>query len=251
MAEIEAVFFDLGDTISDLREGQEEYAQRVKQRAGHVCDALIAAGVAIPDRNAFADALSKDTEARYLAAQAQLRSLTIYEAMRAFLEEVGLLADDGVVKIAGAAYCTGAKMPMQLRAGAIETLTALRDAGLKLGIISNTIQPGRFMDAHLARQGILDFFPARIYSSEAGVPKPHPAIFRQALDTLGVAPERAVHVGDRLAADISGAQGVGMWAVLIEVAQRSEQSNHIIPDARISELAELLAVPLIGQSMSR
>jgi hypothetical protein len=42
-----------------------------------------------------------------------------------------------------------------------------------------------------------------------------------------------------------------MWAVLIEVVQRSEQSNHIIPDARISELAELLAVPLIGQSMSR
>jgi FMN phosphatase YigB (HAD superfamily) len=47
-------------------------------------------------------------------------------------------------------------------------------------------------------------------------------------------------VGDRLEADIAGAQGVGMQAVLIEVAHRPEQSAAITPGARIRELPELL-----------
>ncbi len=177
MPAVEAVFFDLGDTISDLREGQDDYMQRVNQRANHVYETLIAAGVTMPDRDAFCAYLSADTERRYLAAQAQLRSLTIYEAMRAVLGDAGLPTDDGLVTAAGDAYCTGAKTPMQLRPGARETLTALSDAGLRLGVISNTIQPGRFMDASLMRQGLIGFFPARAYSSEAGVPKPHPRDF--------------------------------------------------------------------------
>jgi putative hydrolase of the HAD superfamily len=251
MPAVEAVFFDLGDTISDLREGHDDYLRRVGQRAAHVYDVLSAAGAVIPDRDAFLMRLATDTEARYLAAQAQLRSLTIYEAMRAFLADAGLPADDGLVVAAGDAYCVGARIPMQLRTGARETLTALRDAGLKLGVISNTIQPGRFMDASLRRQGLFDFFSARLYSSEAGAPKPHPAIFRRALAELGVAPEQAVHVGDRLGADISGAQGVGMRAVLIEVAQRPECSDHVIPDARIRELPDLLAVPFVAAALHR
>ena len=249
MHAIEAVFFDLGDTISDLREGHADYLQRVSQRAAHVYDVLSAAGAVIPDRDAFCTRLATDTEIRYLAAQAQLRSLTIYEAMHAFLEDVGLPADDGLVVAAGDAYCVGAKTPMELRTGARETLTALHDAGLKLGVISNTIQPGRFMDASLRRQGLFDFFSARLYSSEVGVPKPHPEIFRRALAELDVPPERAVHVGDRLEADISGAQRVGMRAVLIEVPQRPEQSDHVAPDARICELPELLALPFVAAAL--
>ncbi len=249
MPAVEAVFFDLGDTISDLREGQDDYMQRVNQRAGHVYETLAATGVAMPDRNAFCAHLSADTERRYRDALAQMRSLNIYEAMQGILGDAGLPTEDGLVTAAGDAYCTGAQTPMQLRHGAREVLTALSAAGLRLGVISNTIQPGRCMDASLTRQELIHFFPARVYSSEAGVPKPHPEIFRQALNALGVAPEHAVHVGDRLDADVQGAQGAGMRAVLIEVAQRPEQSQDITPDARIRELPELLLVPFIADAI--
>jgi FMN phosphatase YigB (HAD superfamily) len=48
-------------------------------------------------------------------------------------------------------------------------------------------------------------------------------------------------VGDRLIADVQGAQSVGMKAVLIEVAHRSEDARaDIVPDVRIQELPELL-----------
>jgi putative hydrolase of the HAD superfamily len=78
-----------------------------------------------------------------------------------------------------------------------------------------------------------------VYSSDEGVAKPHPAIFRAALARLGVAPEQAVYVGDRLQADVAGAHGARMRAVLIEVPGRLEQDPKIVPDALIRELSEL------------
>jgi putative hydrolase of the HAD superfamily len=43
-----------------------------------------------------------------------------------------------------------------------------------------------------------------------GYEKPDPRIFHVALDKLGVAPERAVHVGDTACADIDGARAAGV-----------------------------------------
>ena len=133
-------------------------------------------------------------------------------------------------------------MPAALRPGALETLTTLRDWGLKLGAISNTVQPARYMQQAHVRRGLAPFFEVEVYSSETGIAKPHPAIFRAALEALDVAPERAAYVGDRLRADVAGAQAVGMKGILIEVAHRVEHDPAIVPDARIAELPELLGV---------
>ena len=48
-----------------------------------------------------------------------------------------------------------------------------------------------------------------VSSAEAGASKPDPAIFRLALERLGVQPERTLHVGDS-PADAEGAQAAGM-----------------------------------------
>jgi FMN phosphatase YigB (HAD superfamily) len=74
------------------------------------------------------------------------------------------------------------------------------------------------------------------------VAKPHPKIFQAGLASLGVAAADSVYVGDRLIPDVGGAHGVGMKAVLIEVAHRVESHPTIVPDARIKELPELLDV---------
>ena len=49
-------------------------------------------------------------------------------------------------------------------------------------------------------------------------------------------------MGDRLRADVAGAQGVGMRAVLIEVAHRTEHDPAIVPDAQIKDREDLFAV---------
>ena len=98
------------------------------------------------------------------------------------------------------------------------------------------------IDEGLIKRGIFDFFETRVYSSDQGVAKPHPDIFRTALRAFGVDPEQAVYVGDRLEADIAGAHSVGMHGVLIVVPHRPEGTSDIRPDARIDNLIELLDV---------
>jgi HAD superfamily hydrolase (TIGR01509 family) len=48
-----------------------------------------------------------------------------------------------------------------------------------------------------------------VTSAEVGLPKPDPAVFRRALELLGVRPERALHVGDS-ESDETGARAAGM-----------------------------------------
>jgi putative hydrolase of the HAD superfamily len=45
--------------------------------------------------------------------------------------------------------------------------------------------------------------------------KPHPSIFKAALQLMGVQAGESVMVGDSLGQDIAGALGVGMRAVLV------------------------------------
>jgi HAD superfamily hydrolase (TIGR01509 family) len=242
MSPIQAITFDMGDTLVDLGEGRGDYEARVIVRAGRVYDALAARGVRLPPRDHFCRELAHHSEARYQAALMDLRGIAIYDVLSWFLPRVDVPADDGLVRVAGEAfYQHGGGEGPPLRAGARDVLQALRDHGCRLGVISNTLQPGAIAQAGLARRGLLDFFHTCIYSSEVQAAKPHPAIFRAALEALGVRPECTWHVGDRLIADVQGAQSVGMKAVLIEVAHRSEDARaDIVPDVRIQELPELL-----------
>jgi len=242
MSQLRAVLFDLGDTLVDLGEGRGDYEARLAGRGVHVCDALAALGATIADRPRFATALAHESEARYQAAVAAQRGLDVYDVMRQFLPQMGLPADETWVRAAGDAFYQSRGDGAGLRIGARELLTELRGRGYLLGVISNTLQPGHLMDRTLAGRGLLDFFPVRIYSSEARVAKPHPAIFRAALAALDLPPVQVAYVGDRLVADVAGAQGVGMKAVLIEVAHRAEHAADIVPHARIRELPELLEV---------
>ncbi|MCL2646482.1 MAG: HAD family hydrolase [Phycisphaerales bacterium] len=92
-------------------------------------------------------------------------------------------------------------------------LSDLRQAGTKLAIVSNTLVPPECLDAHLAREGLLEFFPVRIYSSMVRYRKPHPRIFQLALEQVGVPANRALFIGDLLIADIAGAKRAGMRTI--------------------------------------
>ena len=91
-------------------------------------------------------------------------------------------------------------------------LREVRARGLRVGIVSN-------FDARLA--GLLDgldvapLLDCVVHSTRAGAAKPDPAIFRAALDALGVAAASAMHVGNDVVADVEGARAAGLQAVLL------------------------------------
>lgn len=97
---------------------------------------------------------------------------------------------------------------------AIETLQELQRRNLKLAIVSNTFVPASSLDKHLEREGLMEFFPVRIYSCNVGVRKPKKKIFNAALRKLDIPARNALFVGDSLRADIVGATRAGMFSVL-------------------------------------
>ena len=97
-------------------------------------------------------------------------------------------------------------MPFRLAGGAAETLAALKRAGLALACVSNWDPT---LGERLEELGVAHFFDAVVTSAEAGAAKPDPHIFRVALARLGIAPSRALHIGDD-EADREGALAAGL-----------------------------------------
>ena len=85
-------------------------------------------------------------------------------------------------------------------------------------------------------------FEAVISSEGVRHYKPHPEIFRRACETLGVMPERALHVGDSLHSDIAGAAGLGITTVWVCRQDRIHDIGTCEPDHTIASLAELPAL---------
>jgi HAD superfamily hydrolase (TIGR01509 family) len=119
-------------------------------------------------------------------------------------------------------------------AGAAETLAALRDAGLRVGVVSNS--DGRVADI-LAAAGLAAPIEVIVDSHWEGVEKPDAEIFRRALARLGAAAERALFVGDIVSIDVVGARNAGLRAILLDAAGAYGD----VDCERIGRLAELPA----------
>ena len=100
----------------------------------------------------------------------------------------------------------------RLEPGALELLQDLRNAGLRLGIISNFDL--RLYEI-LKHVGILDLFEQVIVSSQVGADKPSPRIFEEALRRFKVEPAELLHVGDDEIADGEGARTLGTQAFIL------------------------------------
>ena len=95
-----------------------------------------------------------------------------------------------------------------------ETLTKLKELGIKLGIVSNTFVHSSSLEKHLEQLGILDFFTVRLYSYEFDFRKPDARIFKTAAERIGEILENIMFVGDQINKDVKAAARIGMQAVL-------------------------------------
>uniref|UniRef100_A0ACD5ZQS0 Uncharacterized protein n=2 Tax=Avena sativa TaxID=4498 RepID=A0ACD5ZQS0_AVESA len=111
--------------------------------------------------------------------------------------------------------------------GAYRTLHDLKDAGVKLAVVSNFDTRLRKL---LKDLNVSDMFDAIVVSSEVGYEKPAPEIFKIALDQIGVEASKAVHVGDDETADKAGANAIGLecWLWGEDVKKFSEIQDRIL-----------------------
>jgi len=145
-----------------------------------------------------------------------------------------------------AAYMQGIQAIVAPLEGAVETLDALRERGLRIGLISNTLWEGRYHRGDLDRWGLTPYLEVLVFSADVEAWKPYGAVFRRALEALDLRPEEAVYVGDSLYFDVYGAQQAGLRGVWIEQAQRDlPKELDVTPDATIRALPEL--IPLVDR----
>ena len=113
----------------------------------------------------------------------------------------------------------------------LPTLTVLRHAGLRIGLVSN----GQRDLEEFARHHGLDV-DACLGSASHGRVKPHRSIFEAALTALDARPDEAAMVGDSYADDIEGARALGMRGILLD-----RDGLHVDETDRIDTLLALPA----------
>jgi HAD superfamily hydrolase (TIGR01549 family) len=121
----------------------------------------------------------------------------------------------------------------------------LAAAGLRIGLISNTHRCLASFQSHFDLQGLIC---ATVSSSEHGLMKPHPSIFRAALDLVGVEAGEAVMVGDSLRHDIEGAMAVGMRGILLNRGDAAAPA--VVGDRRVPVIRSLRELPQLIARMA-
>jgi putative hydrolase of the HAD superfamily len=118
---------------------------------------------------------------------------------------------------------------IRLEESMLEAVGAVRAAGLKTGLLSNSWGTNLY-----PLDRIENLFDEIVISGEVGLRKPDPAIFELITNRLGVAPDRCVFVDDHPGhLQAASGEGLGMKTVL-----------HRSPAQTISELESLLQIGL-------
>ena len=111
--------------------------------------------------------------------------------------------------------------------GAKKALEGVKKKGLKVTVTGNVMfWPGSYTRLLLERFGLMDFIDRTFFADEVFAYKPMPEMFRRPLETFGVKPEEAIHIGDTYAEDFEGALRAGMWAVWINPEAEGVRKIH-------------------------
>ncbi|MEO2003386.1 MAG: HAD family hydrolase, partial [Candidatus Poribacteria bacterium] len=125
--------------------------------------------------------------------------------------------------------------------GAVETLSGLRDRGVRLGLITNgAVEP---QWAKINRFDLAGFFGVIVVEGEFGVGKPDPRVYRHAMTALGVTEADTWVVGDNFGWEVEAPQGLGIKAVWCDhEAGGIPAHGTAVPDLIVTAISELLSL---------
>ncbi|WP_247002265.1 HAD family hydrolase [Halosolutus gelatinilyticus] len=232
---IEAAFFDLDDTLypyAPCNEAAKEAAWNRARDLGYEFDrdgfeSLYQAGRRAVKRDVPGTAASHE---RFLYFK---RGLEMHAGT----------ARPGDARAIGEAFWSAYLDEMSPYPDVEETLSALRAAGIDVGIVTNLTT--RIQLAKLERLGIEEHVDLLLTSEETGREKPGSVMFTLPLARLDRRASEAVMVGDNVDADIAGANAVGLETVLFDPeddVDGASLAGDREPDHRIDAFADLTEV---------
>lgn len=123
--------------------------------------------------------------------------------------------------------------------GVRQTLLDLKRQGYLLGIVTDTANPIHVKLGWFEQGGFEHVWDSIISSQEIGVRKPDPAIYRAAMQQLGVTSDQTAFVGHKLS-ELDGARAVGIKTIAFNYDENAQA------DYYIKQFSELLKLPILA-----
>lgn len=204
-ARFQAVLFDNGGTLFERTPASDAIIQLAAERGVTITFAQAQARW-----RALKVAKSKTPEARLARNRSAQAHRSSYLSFYRPLDEIC----GGLAEAMYERYKTSPET-MVPYADTPGTLRRLHDAGVAIGIVSNTGWNIREGYRHAGLAHLIDVF---ILSHEHGTAKPDPVLIQRACDELGVAPSATLMVGNDAPADGGAAVGVGCACLILPPA---------------------------------
>lgn len=237
MGQVDAILFDLGDTVIDFGMGLAEAKLVFNEGSQYTYAYLKKLGKPLPRIEDYYRAHYRAMNRAYIWSRLCCRDFCYSDVLRRATRRLGIRMTPAERKELAWRWYQPIADKARLNPGVPDMLEQFTDSGIKLAIVSNTLVPGHCLDRHLTRLGLLKFFPVRIYSSQTGYRKPHRRIFEIALERLHVRAEEACFVGDVPKADIKGARRAGLKTILKPSVKSGWRTY--APDITIQRITDL------------
>ena len=241
-APIEAVIFDLDDTLIDWSLRAQSWPEYIAPCMQATVDYIANNGHGTIETAAFADVHMDILRKEWAIAREEHGCVSLAGTLHMAFEQMGLAAAEIDVQAVMRAWPWQPMPGVQPYADTHAVLDTLRAQGIKTGLVTNAFQPMWMRDVELEAYDLIDRLDARITSGDTGFVKPNPAIYWRMLGLLDTSPDRAIFVGDSPKHDIAGANATGILSVLIDPPHLDRDMENAKPDYVINALSELLPI---------
>lgn len=228
------ILFDLDDTIvafgaagdETWRRLCNEYAGRCALEAKQLLDAF----------REMADWYWSDEE-RHRLGRLNLNA-TRRKIVRLAFEKLGI-ANNALADEIADAFSVRRVEAIRFFPGAEETLQRLSQQGVSMALMTNG--EAEKQRAKVDRFGLERFFKTILIEGELGFGKPHPDVYRRALDDLRLGPREVWSVGDNLKWDVAGPQALGVFGIWHDWrGEGLPADTDVRPDRTVRSISELI-----------
>ena len=237
MVALRAVIFDLGGTLIDWLDWDEDIRRRWALSYQYLTSTVPSDDW--PSCESYVSAMREAELAYWVQVAETQKSHSATSFLRDGFRRLHRDVNEQELLAACDGYAQAVNGWATIFPDAVETLLELRKRGYRLGLLSNTWWAAAWHNADLALHGLDSLLDVIVYTSDLPYTKPHPSVFLTVMQRLGVQSDQCVMVGDRLVDDIEGAQKVGIRAVWKRTEYPWPRPAHIKPDAVITNLSEL------------